>query len=83
MSTDAKAFTLRLPLELYEGIAALAERERRSLHNQVLYLLDQALEAIEDAEDIRDADLRLAGEEAIPFEQAIGELEERRGQDKG
>jgi hypothetical protein len=73
-----KPFTLRLPPELYEPIASMAERERRSLHGQVLYLLDRALEAIEDAEDIRDATMRLAQEEAIPLDQAIQEIEHQR-----
>ncbi|HEX6292274.1 MAG TPA: hypothetical protein VFZ66_24010 [Herpetosiphonaceae bacterium] len=73
-----KSFTLRLPPDLYEPIAAMAARERRSLHGQVLYLLDRALEAIEDAEDIRDSTARLAEEEAIPLSQAIQEIEHQR-----
>ncbi|MDP9313119.1 MAG: hypothetical protein M3R24_19925 [Chloroflexota bacterium] len=78
MATNQKPFTLRLPPELYEPIASMAERERRSLHNQVLYLLDRAIEAMEDAQDIRDAHLRLRNEETIPFEQALSEIEEQR-----
>lgn len=77
--TNNKPFTLRLPPELHEPLAAMAQKERRSLHNQVLHLLDLALEQIEDAEDIRDALARRdAGEEAIPFEQALAEIEEER-----
>lgn len=76
-----KPFTLRLPAELYEPIAQMAQRERRSLHNQVLYLLDRAIEAAEDAEDIRDASLRLAAnEEAIPLEQVLATMDQRRAQ---
>lgn len=75
---STKPFTLRLPPDLYEPIATMAAKERRSLHGQVLYLLDQALEAIEDAEDIRDATRRLAEEEAIPLDQATQEIEHQR-----
>ena len=75
---NTKSFTLRLPPDLYEPIASMAARERRSLHGQVLYLLDRALEAIEDAEDIRDATKRLAEEEAIPLDQAVQEIEDQR-----
>lgn len=80
--SNVKPFTLRLPPELYEPIASLAERERRSLHGQVLYLLDRALEAIEDAEDIRDAQARLAEDEIIPLEQALQEMEQQRADRK-
>jgi hypothetical protein len=75
-----KAFTLRLPPELYEPIAAMAARERRSLHGQVLYLLDRAIEALEDAADIQDGQAVLAAletgkEEATPLKQALAEEE--------
>ncbi|HEY0734430.1 MAG TPA: hypothetical protein VGD69_05960 [Herpetosiphonaceae bacterium] len=76
--SNAKPFTLRLPPELYEPIASMAERERRSLHGQVLYLLDRALEAIEDAQDIRDAQARLTEDEIIPLDQAIREIEQQK-----
>ncbi len=80
-NTTNKPFTLRLPVELYEPIAQMAQRERRSLHNQVLYLLDRAVEAIEEAEDIRDAAIRLAAnEEAVPLEQVLAEIDQRRAQ---
>lgn len=38
-----KALTVRLPDVMYELIKALAEKERRSLNNQVVWLLDQQL----------------------------------------
>ena len=77
-----KPFTLRLPPELYEPVAQMAQRERRSLHNQVLYLLDRAIESIEDTEDIRDAVIRLAAnEEAIPLQQVLAQFEQRRAQE--
>ncbi len=38
-----KTVTLRLPLEMYAQIASLAARERRTLHSQLLVLLEQAL----------------------------------------
>jgi hypothetical protein len=37
-------FLLRLPPELHEQLRLLATRERRSLHAQILYLLEQATE---------------------------------------
>ncbi len=36
-------FLLRLPSELHDQLRALAARERRSLHGQILYLLEQAV----------------------------------------
>ena len=37
-------FLLRLPPDLHERLRRLAVRERRSLHGQILYLLEQAVE---------------------------------------
>jgi hypothetical protein len=37
-------FLLRLPPELHERLRLLAARERRSLHAQILYLLERAME---------------------------------------
>ena len=37
-------FVLRLPPDLHEELKALAARERRSLHGQILYLLQRAVE---------------------------------------
>jgi hypothetical protein len=37
-------FLLRLPPDLHERLRLLAARERRSLHGQILYLLEQAME---------------------------------------
>jgi hypothetical protein len=39
-----KTLTLRLPVEMYKRIASLATQERRSLQNQLLVLLEQALQ---------------------------------------
>lgn len=39
-----KLFSLRLPDEMHEALKALAEREGRSLHAQILYMLRKALE---------------------------------------
>ena len=38
-------FVLRLPPDLHEELKALAARERRSLHGQILYLLQRAIDA--------------------------------------
>lgn len=79
MATEAKAFTLRLPVELYEPIAGLAEHERRSLHNQVLYLLDQALEALEDRDAVQAYEAAKArGSDALPLAEAFEEIERER-----
>ena len=37
-------FVLRLAPELHDRLRALAARERRSLHAQILYLLERALD---------------------------------------
>lgn len=37
-------FSLRLPDDLHEWLKALAGREGRSLHAQIVYLLRQAME---------------------------------------
>jgi hypothetical protein len=79
MATEAKAFTLRLPPELYEPIAGMAERERRSLHNQVLYLLDQALEAMEDVDAVRAYEAaKASGGDSLSLDEAFEEIEKER-----
>lgn len=35
-----KRLTLRLPDELHDNLAQLSEREKRSLNNLILYILD-------------------------------------------
>lgn len=42
--------TLRLPEELHTRLKQLADDERRSLHAEILVLLDEALEARAEAE---------------------------------
>lgn len=42
---DVIRFVLRLSPELHERLKALAEREERSLHAQIIYMLRRALEA--------------------------------------
>jgi hypothetical protein len=37
-------FVLRLPPDLHGRLKALAARERRSLHGQILYLLQRAVD---------------------------------------
>ncbi len=43
-----KTLTLRLPVDLYTQIATLAQKERRTLHSQLLVLIEQALQAGEE-----------------------------------
>lgn len=40
---DVLRFVLRLPAELHEALKALAARENRSLHGQIIHLLQQAI----------------------------------------
>lgn len=42
-----KRFDLRLPDELHDRLAALAERERRSIHAQILKLVEEGLDRAE------------------------------------
>lgn len=44
MSIEQINTRLRLPRDLYAWLKALAAREGRSLHAQILYLLRQAME---------------------------------------
>lgn len=40
---DFVRFALRLPHDLHEALKEAAERENRSLHGQIVYLLRQGL----------------------------------------
>lgn len=40
---DVKTLMLRLPSDLHSRLVALAERERRSLNNQIVYMLERLL----------------------------------------
>lgn len=42
---EVVTFLLRLPPELHEKLKALAEREERSLHAQIIYILRRAIDA--------------------------------------
>jgi hypothetical protein len=79
MPQENRPFTLRLPPDLYEPISAMADRDRRSLHGQVLYLLDRALEIYEDAAAVRAYDAaKAADEDVLPLDDAIAEIERER-----
>jgi hypothetical protein len=43
MQTSKKSTILRLPTELYASLQALAEREHRSVNNEIVHLLTQAI----------------------------------------
>ena len=45
MSKQMISTRLRLPIDLYTWLKALAEREGRSLHGQILYILRQKMAA--------------------------------------
>lgn len=38
-----RVVTLRMPMKLYERLAALAEKDRRSLNAEALVILDEAM----------------------------------------
>lgn len=40
---DIKPITLRIPVELHDKIRELADKEKRSVNSQVIYLLEKAL----------------------------------------
>lgn len=40
---NIKRVTLRLPIDLYNRIKRLAEQEKRSIHSQVVYMLESYL----------------------------------------
>jgi hypothetical protein len=42
---DFLRFALRIPTDLHEQLQALAKREGRSLHGQIIYMLRRALDA--------------------------------------
>ena len=46
-----KRFDLRLPDELHERLLRLAQRERRSIHAQILKLLEEGLDRAEARQD--------------------------------
>ncbi len=47
MASEIKQISLRLPVELHAKIAALADRETRSIHGEIIALLREALAARE------------------------------------
>ena len=48
--TDEKRLTVRLPLELHTKLSQHAEKDLRSLHNEIIALLREALAAREKGE---------------------------------
>jgi hypothetical protein len=50
---DTKKFPLRMPEDLHARLVSLAKRERRSLHAEILWLLQKA---VEDQEQERGED---------------------------
>ena len=45
-----KTLTLRLPEDVHAELMSLAKEEHRTLHSQLLVLLEQALQAVEERE---------------------------------
>lgn len=48
-SGDTKNMTLRLPIELRERLGPLAKRNHRSLHGQIIAMLEEGAEREEKA----------------------------------
>ena len=44
-----KILTLRMPIDLYEKVARLAKKDRRSIHAEILYILESFLKENTDA----------------------------------
>jgi hypothetical protein len=49
--TEIKRFTLRLPEALLGQVRAAAKRDRRSVHGQLLWLIERGLESADDDSD--------------------------------
>jgi hypothetical protein len=64
--------SLRLPPDLHARATAALERERRSLTQQVIYLLEQWVEQQEQAREVRELP-RVADRGAPPYDPHGGE----------
>lgn len=53
MSKREYPVSVRLPSELHERIKGLAERQHRSVHGEIIHLLEQAADDAERAERLR------------------------------
>lgn len=40
---DRERITLRIPLDLYERVRQAAEKERRSINEQIIWMLEQQI----------------------------------------
>ncbi len=50
-----KTLTLRLPIDMYNQLARLATKERRTLHSQLLVLLESALQPAAETPPARES----------------------------
>ena len=39
-----KQISLRIPPEIHEGVASIADKQHRSIHAQILYVLEQHID---------------------------------------
>lgn len=51
-----KLLSLRLPVEMYNQVSQLAEKERRSIHSQLLVLIEDALKTAVPRSNTNPAD---------------------------
>ena len=75
MAEDAKTFSIRVPQDLLDRIAALAEKEDRSQNAQILHLIKRGLRAIERQPDQLEVMQQLV-ERISDAEQSIKEVAE-------
>jgi len=52
--TTTKTVTIRLPIDLYRAVVALADKDRRSINQQLVYLCQRGL-----------VDLQMAGNDRV------------------
>jgi predicted DNA-binding protein len=50
-----KQVALRLPDDLHIELVALAKRDKRSLHSEILWLLERGIEELADARALEEA----------------------------
>jgi len=48
------ALNLRLPEELHTKLKEMSQHERRSLNNQIIFMLEEQIRQIEEAEKSQD-----------------------------
>jgi macrodomain Ter protein organizer (MatP/YcbG family) len=58
MEQDIKRAMIYMPQELFERVAREAKRERRSISNQVVWMIEQAFQSTERSKEERTQEIR-------------------------